>query len=187
MIKNLGGQEKKRSKNSEFKRSYFFLHLFSNLGTSWLSRVSSQSCSCLLQQKLNITPALIQDAVKSCANFVGTRPLVLDASEGVSDFIKENLKFLILNAQQEFVEAVINATRGAFTWWQLLQIPVELGVHLLMKKKWFQDTLGYHDPGGKFAYAASKIASVHAAGLVGLCVTGGGWGLFGRLKLCENF
>ena len=136
---------------------------------------------------MNITPALIQDAVKSYANFIGTRPLVLDASEGVSDFIKENLNFFILNAQKEFVEAIINATRGAFTWWQLLQIPVELGVCLLMKLEWFQDTLGYHDSGGKLAYAASKIASVDVAGLVGLCVTGGGWGFFGRLKICENF
>ncbi|XP_063728764.1 uncharacterized protein LOC134856340 [Symsagittifera roscoffensis] len=151
------------------------------VGISWLSRGSSQSSSCLLRQILNITPAFIQDAVKSGANFIGRRPLVLGASEGVIDFIKEILKSLIINAQHELVEAVINATRGAFTWWQLLQIPVELGVRLLMESEWFQETFGYHDPGGKWAYAASKLASVGVAGLVGLCVTGGGWGFFGAV------
>ena len=60
-----------------------------------------------------------------------------------------------------------------------LQIPVELGVRAVDGKWVVSGDIRLPRSGRKMAYAASKLASVGVAGLVGLCVTGGGWGFFG--------
>ena len=65
----------------------------------------------------------------------------------------------------------MNMSRGAFTWWNLLQVPVELIVGKLMKSRGFNDLQ---------AYAVKKVASFSTAAVVGL-FAGGPFGLLGSL------
>ena len=93
------------------------------------------------------------------------------AESPIKEYMAEEGKQLVLTALGEATENWLNASRGAFTWWNLLQIPVEFIVGKLMKSKGFTDLEAY---GGK------KMASALTASGVGF-VAGGPFGLLGSL------
>eukprot|EP00092_Neocalanus_flemingeri_P007874 GFUD01008500.1.p1 GENE.GFUD01008500.1~~GFUD01008500.1.p1 ORF type:complete len:382 (-),score=86.66 GFUD01008500.1:163-1308(-) len=85
--------------------------------------------------------------------------------------LKEEGKRLILSATGEMIERMINGMIGAFTWWQLLQIPVEIGTKLLLESKWFKDISGVeYDPDE--VYRITKYNSIITAATVGGVVAG---------------
>ncbi|XP_063723824.1 uncharacterized protein LOC134851606 isoform X1 [Symsagittifera roscoffensis] len=156
---------------------------------SWSLQLSSRSCYYVFKQLFEkISREGVVRVFRESLELLGRgaaeafRRIGTETGEVFVQVIKEEATRLIVNAEQEIVEALLNASRGAFTWWQLLQIPVELGVRLLMESEWFQDELDYRDPTGKWAYAVSKIASIGYAGLVGLCMAGQ-WGLVGAVVI----
>ena len=93
------------------------------------------------------------------------------AESPIKEYMAEEGKQLVLTALGEATENLLNFSRGAFTWWNLLQIPVEFIVGKLMKSKGFTDLEAY---GGK------KMASALTASGVGF-VAGGPFGLLGSL------
>jgi len=85
-------------------------------------------------------------------------------------------KDLALNATGELIERMMQGMQGALTWWQLLQIPVEVGTKWMMESKWFKtlmkEELGWNVD-DNHSYAVSKAASLATATAVGGVVTGG--------------
>ena len=83
------------------------------------------------------------------------------------------------------MERLLQGMKGGITWWQLLQIPVELGTRWLVESSWFKtmmkEELGF-DVTDDDAYVVSKMASLSTAAVVGGVVTGG-WGIIGGVAL----
>ena len=150
----------------------------------WFSSVSSASSISLsnlglaaLVKKIMVSTIengtfgpIIKEAISS-VNFNGIGKGSLLAQDAIKNFMVQEGKQLILSASGEMIENLMSATRGAFTWWNLLQIPVELVVGKLMKCAGFTDLEAY---GGK------KVASFLTAAGVGLIV-GGPFGLLGSV------
>ena len=78
---------------------------------------------------------------------------------------------LALTALGEMTENWMNFSRGAFNWWNLLQIPVELIVGKMLKTAGFTDLE---------SYAGKKLASALTAVGVG-AVAAGPFGALGSL------
>ena len=91
----------------------------------------------------------------------------------IRDFMAKEGKRLILSSLGEMAENMLNAGRGAFSWWNLLQIPVELIVGKFLRSTGFTDLQAY---GGK------KLASCLTAGLVGF-FAGGPFGILGSIAM----
>ena len=89
----------------------------------------------------------------------------------IKEYMAEEGKKLILTSLGEATENWLNFSRGAFNWYNLLQIPVELIVGRLMKSAGFTNLQAY---GGK------KLASCLTAIGVG-AVAGGPFGVLGSL------
>ena len=62
---------------------------------------------------------------------------------------------LVVSASGEIVENLMNACRGAVSWWQLIQIPVEILTKIFLQKVGCDKIQ---------AYGGSKLASVVTAG-----------------------
>ena len=78
---------------------------------------------------------------------------------------------LVLTSLGEMTENVMNFSRGAFNWWNFLQIPVELIVGKMMKTAGFTNLE---------CYAGKKLGSVLTAVGVGT-VAAGPFGALGSL------
>ena len=108
-----------------------------------------------------------------------------EAGQFVAKQAQENGKQLILTSYGELLEGMIGAFKGGLTWWQVLQIPVELGVKMLFEADWFKkmvkEELGV-DVTKDGAYAASKLASILTSAGVGVAV-GGVAGVIGAVAL----
>ena len=89
------------------------------------------------------------------------------------EFMTKEGKQLVLSSLGEMTENMLNAGRGAFSWWNLLQIPVELIVGKLMSAKGFTDLE---------AYAGKKLASSMTAAGVGF-MAGGPFGALGSVAM----
>jgi hypothetical protein len=61
----------------------------------------------------------------------------------IKEYMAQEGKQLILTSFGEMTENMLNAGRGAFSWWNLLQIPVELIVGKLMRSNRFTDLQAY--------------------------------------------
>merc|ERR1711872_208408 len=81
----------------------------------------------------------------------------------IKEFLDHHGKKIALTAFGEVTESIMNASGGAFSWYNLLQIPVELIVGQIMQKKGFTDLQAY---GGK------KLASCLTTTGVGVLVGG---------------
>ena len=135
--------------------------------------------------------ALISQALKSIS-FVGSSgidylngALQTQAGKLLAENAKEQGKQLILSASGELAERLMQGMQGSITWWQLLQIPVELGTKILLESEWFKtvmkEELGFNIT-DDHAYLVSKMASLTTASVVGGVVTGG-WGIIGAVVL----
>ena len=93
------------------------------------------------------------------------------AESPFKEWMVEEGKQLMLTSLGELTENMLNASRGAFTWWNLLQIPVELIMGPLLKK--FGAT-------NLEAYGGKKLASFLTAAGVGIAA-GGSYGLLGAV------
>lgn len=101
------------------------------------------------------------------ASIQGIGQVSLLTESPLKEWVKETGKSLVLSASGEITENLLNACRGTFTWWNLLQIPVELITKSFMESKEFSKIE---------AYGGSKLASVLTAAGVG-SVAGGPFGL----------
>ncbi len=143
-----------------------------SLCTNSLSNVASAAIVRELLPRLG-TGALdniFSEAIKQI-NLNGFGIVSLLKEGPIKEWMVQKGKTLVLTSLQEGIENMLNASRGAFTWWNLLQIPVELIVGSLMRKTGFTDLQAY---GGK------KLASCLTAVGVGL-ISGGPWGCLASL------
>ena len=143
-----------------------------SLCTNSLSNVASAAIVRELLPRLG-TGALdniFSEAIKQI-NLNGFGIVSLLKEGPIKEWMVQKGKTLVLTSLQEGIENMLNASRGAFTWWNLLQIPVELIVGSLMRKNGFTDLQAY---GGK------KLASCLTAVGVGL-ISGGPWGCLASL------
>ncbi len=139
---------------------------------SWFSSVASTSLASLsnfgsaalvkdyvLKSRIGEGPLemMVKEAIKQL-NLNGFGKVSILAESPLKEYMAEEGKQLVLTTFGEVTENVLNASRGAFTWWNLLQIPVELIVGKLMKSAKFTDLEAY---GGK------KLASCLTAAGVG--------------------
>jgi hypothetical protein len=107
------------------------------------------------------------------ASLQGFKKISLLAESPLKEWIAEQGKKIVLSATGEIAERMMSACRGAFTWWQLLQIPVEVITSILIK------SAGYDEIE---AYGGSKLASVMTSMGIGTLI-GGPFGLASSLAL----
>lgn len=108
----------------------------------------------------------VQEAIKKINVQGGIGQIKLLAQGPIKDFMAKEGTQLMVTACGEMAENLLSACRGAFSWWNLLQIPVELIVGKLMKNDGYTDLQ---------AYAGKKAASFATAAGVGL-IFGGPFG-----------
>ena len=84
------------------------------------------------------------------------------------------LEKLLIISSSELKKKMINALNGAASWWQLLQIPVEILTKNMLEQ------VGYDDIE---AYGGSKLASFITASGVGNIIVPGGPGLVASIAL----
>ena len=153
---------------------------------SWFDSISSTSFNSL--NNLG-SGALIKNLIMKNIGDGGLNILAKEAIEQISlngfgsisllnqspfrEFMTKEGKQLVLSSLGEMTENMLNAGRGAFSWWNLLQIPVELIVGKLMSAKGFTDLE---------AYAGKKLASSMTAAGVGF-MAGGPFGALGSVAM----
>jgi hypothetical protein len=106
-----------------------------------------------------------------------TTHLSLVESAGIQKVMKETGKQLVMTSSGEAIEAALCMFKGAFSPWQLLQIPVELLTKFLINRLGFKS----YTPEEReaFAYGLSKVASLSTAACVGLVA--GPFGVLGAI------
>ncbi len=80
--------------------------------------------------------------------------------------MKETGEQIILTSSGELLENTLSTMRGAFSPLQLLQVPVEIVVNLIIKKNCFKNSSDKDRE--VFAYALSKASSLGTSTCVGL-------------------
>jgi len=108
------------------------------------------------------------------ASAQGFGKISLLAESPLKEAIAETGKDLVLSSAGEITENMLNACRGAFNWFQLLQIPVEIITKKLLKKNGWDKTAAY---GGSKAASLLTSAGVGAmaGGPVGLAASVAFW------------
>ena len=100
--------------------------------------------------------------------------------EPIKKWLMDTGKTLVLSASGEISERLMNACRGAFNWYQLLQIPVEICTNLFLQHVVGCDKIQ--------AYGWSKLASfLTAAGIGALAGPFGALGAIGFWIASEIF
>ena len=113
---------------------------------------------------------MFKEAIKQI-NLNGFGKISILKRSPFKEFMEKEGKTLILSCLGEMTENMLNFSRGAFSWWNLLQVPVELIVGKLMSSTGFTDLQAY---GGK------KLASCLTAAGVG-ALAGGPFGCLGSV------
>lgn len=114
--------------------------------------------------------ALAKEAIENI-NMFGFGKISLLTESPIKEYMEKEGKKLVLTTLGELTENRMNAVRGAFSWFNLIQIPVELLVGNLLKSYGFKELE---------QYAGKKLASCLTAATVG-AFTGGPFGLLGSL------
>lgn len=96
----------------------------------------------------------------------------------IEEALKESIN-LLRNAGGELVDRLLyEMSKGALTWWQLLQIPVELITRKLLETEWAKENINMDLDR---AYVLSKQASLGTAVATGGVVGGGAPGMGGAV------
>ena len=150
--------------------------VFSALSTS-LNSLSNVGSATLIQDLIiksignaNGYDLMFKEAIQQI-NLNGFGKISILKQSPFKEFMEKEGKTLILSCLGEMTENMMNASRGAFSWLNLLQVPVELIVGKLMSSTGFTDLQAY---GGK------KLASCVTAAGVG-ALAGGPFGCLGSV------
>lgn len=120
---------------------------FESISSLGLSSLANCGSAHLLKEMIHsrIGQGVIKETIKQI-NLNGFGKISILSESPIKEYMAKEGKQLVLTAFGEMTENMLNAGRGAFSWWNLLQIPAELIVNKLMKDAGFTDLQAY---GGK--------------------------------------
>ena len=112
------------------------LNSLSNVGSGTLIK------DLVIKSRIGGQEWMFKEAIQQI-NLNGFGRISILSESPIKEYMAQEGKQLILTSFGEMTENMLNAGRGAFSWWNLLQIPVELIVGKLMRSNRFTDLQAY--------------------------------------------